>query len=491
MPAAVLFIRWNDILQWVFLLLYAFTIFSTIFAIVMEKRDPIKTVSWVLVILLVPVLGIVWYLVFGQNYRKRKLFSRKGLFDLERIRSLSDDQMIDLDGGKFPASNEVTDKLNIIRLLLKNSKALLTQYNKVDILNDGIATFEAMLGDLEKAEHHIHLDFFKIADDEIGNQVKRILIKKASEGVKVKIIYDDVGSWYITKKYIRLLKEAGAEIFPFMPVRFPYFTSKVNFRNHRKILVIDGRVGFVGGLNIADKYLRGTRRLRFWRDTHLRLEGEAVRSLQTVFMTDWYFVRGEIITNRKKYFPDQRVEEINLVQITASGPDSDWASIMQAFFVAITTAKRSIYITTPYFSPNESILTALITASLGGVDVKLILPFYSDSTVSYWNSISYITELLEAGIRVYLYKRGFIHAKLLMVDGVFSSVGSANMDNRSFDLNFEVNALIYSRKVTARLEKTFEADLAESMEIEAGKWKLRPRKKKIKESLARMFGPLY
>jgi len=484
-------IGWNDILQYLFLMVYAITVLSTVFAIVMEKRDPHKTLAWVLLILLVPILGIVWYLVFGQNYRKRKMFSRKGLIDLARIRALSEDQLLDLSNRTFHKNSALAGSLNIIKLLLKNSKALLTQHNRVDILNDGLATFEAMLSALERAEHHIHLDFFKIADDEIGNQVRRILVRKAREGVKVRIIYDDVGSWHLTRRYIRTLREAGAEILPFMPVRFPYFTSKVNFRNHRKILVIDGKVGFVGGLNIADKYLKGTRRFPFWRDTHLRLEGEAVRSLQTVFITDWYFVSGEIITHRKKYFPDYQVEETNYVQITASGPDSDWANIMQAFFVAITNARKNIYITTPYFSPNESILTALVTAALRGVDVRIILPYYSDSTVSYWNSVSYVTELLEAGIRVFLYKKGFIHAKLLMVDGTFSTVGSANMDMRSFDIDFEVNALIYSRKITARLESTFEEDMKNSVEVNFRSWKERPRRKKIMESLARMLGPLY
>ncbi len=489
--AALLAIGWNDILQYIFLLVYAFTVLSTIFAIVMEKRDPIKTISWVLVILLIPIVGIIWYLVFGQNFRKRKLFSRKGLFDLERIKSLSEDQLVDLSNRKIHGNSPVADKLQIIRLLLNNSKALLTEYNRLDVLNDGISTFEAIIGDLEKAEHHIHVDFFKIADDEIGNQIRKLLIRKASEGVKVRIIYDDVGSWHLSSRYIRSLREAGVDIFPFMPVRFPYFTSKVNFRNHRKILVIDGKVGYLGGMNIADKYLRGNKRFEYWRDTHLRLEGEAVRSLQIVFMTDWYFVSGEIITSRKKYLPAYQADESNLVQVTASGPDSDWASIMQAFFLAISTAKKRIYITTPYFSPNESILTALITAALAGVDVRIILPINSDSTVSYWNSVSYITELLEAGIRVFLYKKGFIHAKLLMVDGVFSTVGSANMDTRSFDMNFEVNALIYSRKFTAQLEKAFEEDVLNSVEVDLKSWRHRPRKKKIKESLARILGPLY
>jgi cardiolipin synthase len=487
-------ITWNDILgniTLIVLVVYGITVISTVSAIVFEKRDPVKTISWVLVILLIPLVGIGWYLFFGQNYRKQKIFSRKGFIDQQRIKNICRTQIMLLDEGYYLDNVAIRDKLNVIRLLINNSKSILTEYNHIDILNNGKETFDAFLEDLEKAMDHIHLEFYRIEDDEIGNRIREILVRKARAGCKVRMIFDDVGSWHLTRKYIRSLKEAGIQVFPFMEVRFPFFTRKVNFRNHRKILVIDGRVGFVGGLNIADKYLYGTRRFKFWRDTHLRLEGEAVRALQAVFMIDWFFVSGEFISDKKRYLPEFRVPERKLVQITACGPDSNWSSIMQSFFMAITTAREKIYISTPYFAPNESILTALITAALGGIDVRIILPQNSDSTMAYWLSISYISELLEAGIKVYLYRNGFMHAKLLMVDGILSSVGSANIDNRSFDLNFEVNALIYSEEITRALEEIYMDDLGRSVEVTLKGWKKRSKTKRIKESLARVLGPLY
>ena len=487
-------ITWKDVLgnlPLIIFIVYAITIISTLSAIILEKRDPVKTISWILVILMIPIIGIIWYIVFGQNYRKQKIFTKKGFIDQQRIKNICKTQMMLLDDENYLQDQAIYDKLNIIRLLINNSKSILTEYNHIEILNNGNATFRSFAEELEKATDHIHLEFYRIEDDEIGNRIREILIRKARAGCKVRIIYDDVGSWHLTRRYISSLQDAGVSIFPFMAVRFPYLTSKANFRNHRKILVIDGKLGFVGGLNIADKYLSGTRRFKFWRDTHLKIEGEAVGALQAVFLIDWFFVSREYVSDKKRYLPEYKVPKRTLVQITASGPDSDWSSIMQAFFMAITTARKKIYISTPYFSPNESIMTALITAALGGIDVRIILPQNSDSTMAYWLSVSYISDLLEAGIRVYLYKKGFTHAKLLLVDGIFSTVGSANMDNRSFDLNFEVNAMIYNEEVTRALEQIYYEDLSHSTEITARDWKKRPKRSRIKESFARVLGPLY
>lgn len=475
----------------VLLLLYTGTIIFTVFFVILENRDPVRTISWALFILLIPVFGIVSYIVFGQSFRKQKIFSRKGLNDLVRISSMSETQISDLQKQKFLENEKIRRVKNIITLLLKNSKSLLTENNRVEVLNNGTETFRSILEELENAVDHIHMEFYRWESDNIGNEIRTVLIRKAREGVKIRIIYDDVGSWKIGSKYIASLEAEGIEVFAFMPVRFPYFTSKVNFRNHRKIIVIDGKIGFVGGINIADKYIHGNPKVGAWRDTHLRLEGEAVHSLQIIFNVDWYFVSDEILLNPPRYFPVHIVDEKTLIQITSSGPDSDWSSIMQAFFAAITTAQRTIYLTTPYFSPNESLLTALKTVALSGLDVRLILPGKSDSTIAYWNSFSYVSELLEAGIKVYLYEVGFNHAKLLMVDGIFSSVGTANIDYRSFDLNFEANALIYDEVITKKLEVSFFEDLEHSRQIYLADWKDRPKKQKLYESLARILGPLY
>ena len=472
-------------------ILWVFTALFTIVLIIRENRDPVKTVSWVLVVLLIPGLGFVFYILFGQYYRKQKIFSRKELKDLERIKILSQKQINDLDTLMQDQSKKVRSKTNIMRLLLNNSKALLTEYNAVEILVGGEKTFNSIIAALESATDHIHMEFYKWESDRIGERFRDVLIKKAKEGVTIRLIYDDVGSWKIGSNYIKSLKKAGIEVFAFMPVQFPYFTSKANFRNHRKIVVVDGKIGFVGGINIADKYLYGTKKLGMWRDTHLKIEGEAVQSLQTIFSVDWYFISKVIIGSHSRFFPQLRIKDQNLIQITACGPDSDWASIMQSYFVAISSAKKSVYISTPYFSPNESVRTALHALALSGVEVKIILPSKSDSTVSYWNSFSYIGRMLEAGIQVYLYQKGFNHSKVLMVDGVFSSVGTANFDNRSFDLNFEVNALIYNEKITEKLMLLFEEDLKDCQQVLDTQWRKRPLSHKFKESLARILGPLY
>lgn len=476
-------------IAYIFNIVYVITIIFTIIFVILENRNPTKTISWVMVLILLPVVGIIFYLYFGQNYRKSKIFSRKGIFDYQKIESLSKIQIKKLPNNKFLENKKIKDKLNIITLLLNNSKALLSEKNKVKILKNGKQTFGSILYELENAKHHIHIEYYIIANDKIGNQIKEILKRKAKQGVEVRLIYDDVGSWSLKKRYIRSLQKAGIEVNCFMPVRFPFLTSKINFRNHRKIIVVDGKIGFVGGLNIADYYITGTKKLGPWRDTHLRLEGESVLSLQIVFLIDWYFITKKLIDG-EKYFPENKVVDEHLVQITASGPDSDWASIMQAYFVAITTAKNYIYISTPYFIPNESILTALRTTALSGVDVKIILPCKSDSVMVYWSSMSFIQNLLEAGIKVYFYQAGFPHSKLLMVDDVFSSVGTANLDYRSFDHNFEVNALIYDESVAVELKQNFIEDLNNSKQIFLNEWKKRPIVNKFKASIARLFSPL-
>lgn len=475
----------------ILLAVYLITVLSTAIMVVHEKRDPAKTSTWVLLLIMLPIVGLIFYIFFGQNRRKEKIFNRKGLRDLEQIESLSRSQVIKLRNQRYSISEKITSNLNIITLLLNNSKALLTEYNEVRIFQNGKEAFDSMIDALNEARESIHIQFYIISDDKIGNRIREILIEKALAGVSVRLLYDDVGSWSLPKRYIRSLQRAGVEVFPFMEVKFPMLTSKVNYRNHRKIIVVDGKVGFVGGMNIADRYIEGSKRLGKWRDTQLRIEGEAVQSLQVIFLVDWYFVSGQVITDRKKYFPGHRVESYHPIQITASGPDSDWSSIMQAFFLAITRATHHIYISTPYFIPNESILTALKTAALSGIDVRIILPGRSDSTVVYWSSLSFVSELLEAGIKVYLYMEGFNHSKILMIDGSFASVGSANMDIRSFEDNFEIAAIIYDQQITEELEKSFLRDVRRSKRITVEEWEKRPLKNSYKEAIARLFSPLF
>jgi cardiolipin synthase len=471
--------------------IYLISVFAVCLMIVFENRNPLKTLSWLLVILFIPVIGIIVYFFFGRNYRKQKIYTRKSLTDSARLADHADHQVMLLSSVLAGETDAVRSKEHLIHLMLKNNRSLLTLDNRIDLLVNGRQTFPAMLDAIASANHFIHLEFYRIEPDTLGMEFSELMKRKAREGVQVRVIYDDVGSWSIRKPYIKMMREAGVQIFPFMPVRFPSFSSKINFRNHRKILVVDGKVGFVGGLNIADKYLHGLPHLGPWIDTHLRVEGEAVAALDRVFLSDWDFVSGEELP------PDGSLRHVEhtgnrcLVQVASSGPDTDWATIMQVYFSAIATAKSSIYLTSPYFSPDESLLTALKTAALSGVDVRMIFPESTDSIIANWNTRSYITELLEAGVRIFLYRKGFIHSKYLLVDNIFSSVGSPNVDVRSFDLDFEVTALIYDPDFALRLGVLFSEDLKNCIEVTLAEWEKRSRRERYKESLARIFGPLY
>jgi cardiolipin synthase len=479
----------DNTLNKTFEVFYIITLIFTVILVIQQKGDPLKTISWILVIFLLPIIGIVLYFIFGKNFRKEKIFSRKGLTDLEHIKVLSQNQFINLSKENSFKNEKLQSKVNIMRLLLNSSKSLLTYHNKVTILQNGKETFKSLIKSVEDAQHHIHLEYYIIEDDHIGNLFRNLLIKKSKQGIKIRFIYDDVGCWSLPKHFIDSMTDAGIDIYPFLPVRFPSLTNKINNRNHRKIVVVDGTLAFMGGLNIADRYLQENEEIGIWRDTHLKLEGESVGSLQTIFLADWFFVSDEIIHDNE-FYPVSVVNDYHLVQITASGPDSDWASIMQAYFAAIASAKSFIYISTPYFLPNESILTALKTGSLSGLDVRIILPFKSDSKIVFYSSRSYVSELLEAGIKVFFYKKGFPHSKLLIVDGVLSSVGTANMDIRSFDQNFEVSALIYDENITSELLERYLNDLKNSVEITLDEWDKRPHREQIAESVARIFSPL-
>lgn len=481
-------IEWSEFWR-IFSLVFLLTAIPVAIMIVWEKRSPFKTVAWILVLILLPIFGVIFYLVFGQEYRKRKLFSRSGIKSLGKIRRLSTIQLREFEQTHLKLSGKIMGKENIIRLLLNNSSALLTTGNNLKILNDGKQTFDAILEAIQNARHHIHLEYYIFSDDKIGNRFKDLLIAKSRQGVEVRIIIDDVGSWGLGNKNIAELRANGVEIYPFMEVRFPRLTSQVNFRNHRKIVIVDGKIGFTGGINIADRYIEGIKKIGPWRDVHLQLEGDAVACLQVVFAADWYFVINENL-NGQKYFPPFTDQPGTAVQVSASGPDSDWESIGQAFFAAIANARKRVYISTPYLMPPPNIVSALKTAALSNVDVRIVIPDKSDAVIPRWCSFSYVEDLMEAGIRIYFYKTGFIHSKYIIVDDVFSSVGTTNLDFRSLETNFEVNAFIYDEAFTSQLAKTFFTDLENSREITMDEWQQRPWHKKLRESLAHIFSPM-
>ncbi|MDL2230776.1 cardiolipin synthase, partial [Alistipes sp. OttesenSCG-928-L06] len=440
-------------------LLYVAFIVVVICLLIHDKRDPGKSWAWIAAIVLLPFVGFILYMVFGRNHRKEKLYSRKEISDLEiQMETLSARQLYELNNPLFQYRKEILKYKEIITLLLNNNKSLLTARNKATVLHNGSETFPAILEALRAAKTFIHVEYYIFEKDRVGREFANILMDKAREGVEVRFIYDDVGSWGLSPKFLHRMKKAGVKVHCFQRVVFPFLTSKINYRNHRKIVVVDGEVGFTGGINIAKRYVTGTK-LGIWRDTHLRIEGEAVATLNAVFAMDWFFVSKEKLADMDKYYPPSGIDIETPLQIASSGPDSDWASIMQAFFAAMTKAKDHIYISTPYFLPNQAIMTAVEVAAMSGVDVRILLPEKSDSKIVHWATKSYITELLDAKVKVYFYKKGFNHSKLIMIDSVFSSLGTANMDNRSFDVNFEVTAILYDEKVTRELEEHFLEDL--------------------------------
>ena len=473
----------------IFLILYALVVVATVVLIIHELRDPVKALSWIMVITLVPVAGLIFYVVFGRNYRKGKIFDRKDMENLKALEKVCRDQLRDLGAPDAELMKPVEANKNIITLLLNNNNALLTTRNKVKILNDGKTKFDEMFEAITAARSSIHIEYYIFENDGIGNRMLDLLEEKVNEGVEVRLIYDDVGSWGFKRRHARRLRRRGIQVGCFLPVAFPWLTSKINNRNHRKIVVVDGKVGFTGGINVADRYINGTD-FGPWRDTHLKIEGDAVNMLQSVFVTDWYFVSGHELLADEKYFSKSRIRTCSPMQIASSGPDSDWASIMQAFFAAINKASKSIYISTPYFLPNQAILTALKVAALSGIDVRIVLPNRSDSKIVAWASRSYIGELLDAGIKVYFFCGGFNHSKVLIVDDTFCSVGSANMDMRSFEDNFEVSAIIYDPNIARKLTDAFMRDIDNSVQVTAESWQNRSNLIAVCESLARLLSPL-
>jgi cardiolipin synthase A/B len=467
---------------------YYAIVLLAIFKMLLENKNPLKTHSYLLVMVLIPVVGLLIYVLFGQDYRRHKMFSRKAALDQVRINAYVEEQLKLASLEELVIDNSINEKSNIIKLLLSNNRSFLTKNNKVSLLINGENKFAELIKCLKAAKNHIHIEYYIFDNDLIGNEIANILTERAKAGVKVRFVYDDVGSSHLSRSFKPRFDDAGVECYPFMPVYIPKL-SRANYRDHRKIVVIDGTTGFVGGINVADRYINKNDKIT-WRDTHLKLEGDAVYSLQIVFMLNWYFVSKSSLEFSLQYFPDMEINGNQCVQLAASGPDSDWASIMQAFFTAISTARKQVLLTTPYFIPNEPILEAIKTAALGGVDVQIIFPYGGDNAIVQAASMSYMKEVLEAGVRVHLYTDGFIHSKTMVVDGIVSSVGTANMDFRSFDQNFEVNALIYDKTIAQELIEQFFEDKDHCVPLQLSRWQQRPIRRRLAESASRLLAPL-
>lgn len=470
-------------------LVYLAILVRTFRMILLEKGSPSRTLAWFSFLLLVPVFSIILYFIFGRSIRNKNMFLAKRNENEALFRAFDQFESTQYTEGKKnqPIYRKRFKKL--IQLVKKNHQTVLTNGNVTELFHDGQSFFKRMFDDLNAAQQYIEIEFYIIEEGRLANELIDILSRKVKEGVEVKIIYDGIGSRDMSSEALNRIRENGIRIFGFLPPGRIYSWRQLNFRNHRKIIVIDGKVGYTGGFNIADKYRDGDPVLGFWRDTHVRISGPAVIGLHLVFGLDWHFVSGELVEISTPPVVSQTQNGVP-VQIIASGPDSDIANIQQEYFSIINLAKKYVYIATPYFIPDQSIMNALKTAALSDIDVRLLVPNDSDSKLLKWSIRSFIEELLEVGVKVYFYQKGFMHGKVIIADDMVSSIGSANVDERSFSQNFEINAIIYGAKVCHELKTQFVLDMEKSQEIVLGEFKNRRRKERVMESVARLFSPL-
>lgn len=444
-------------IHWIVLVAYYVVAIIAMITVLMEHRQPAKTIAWVLILSFMPLVGIILFFFFGQRIRKDRYIWQKSLDQLTK-RSMI--EFVEQKNLELPEQHK-----ELIQLFVNQNWALPFKNNETDIYTSGYEFFPALLHEISKAKDHIHITSYIIEDDPLGRLIRDALIEKAHQGVEIRFLYDDVGSWKMKENFFELMREEGIEVHPFMPVRFPAFTSKVNYRNHRKIIVIDGKIGFVGGMNLALRYVKGEKGEK-WRDTHVKITGAAVYGLQRAFLVDWFYADRTLITNRK-YYPDTAIKaNNNLIQIVTSSPTNVWAELEQGYIKVLLSAKRYVYMETPYFLPTEPILFALRTAALSGVDVRLMVPFKMDSKLVQLASQSYLNQIIASGVKVLCYKNGFNHSKLLVSDDNVATIGSANIDFRSFENNFEANAFFYDKTMAERVKNIFFTDESQCIPLQ-------------------------
>ncbi|PVX50013.1 cardiolipin synthase [Balneicella halophila] len=480
-------------MNWDLLLKLAYYLFliGISIRVIYDTKSSVKASAYILLIFILPILGVLIYLSFGLNYRKSGIYDKKLLLDDKQADRISEIIQFYLKKSKGAFKSRYNNFYGLSQMLFSDNKCLPTRNNKVKLLENGEQKFVYLLDALKNAKHHIHMEYYIYENDEIGNEIAKILMQKAKEGVEVRFIYDDFGSNRIRKNLVKKMRKNGVEAFAFYKVIFIYLANRLNYRNHRKIVIIDGEKAFVGGINVSDKYINKQITKNYWRDTHLMIEGEAVWELQRIFLADWNFCANQEVKPRAEFFKEHtRLEAGQWVQVVSSGPDSKNPSILYSFLQAIAVAKKEVYITTPYLIPSEDFIQALHMAALRGVDVRILVPEKSDSIFVNSVSKSYFRDLLSKGIKIYLYQKGFVHAKTMVCDEQLAVVGTANIDNRSFDLNFEVNALVYDEDFATELKTLFFKDLSDAKELELAEWSKRRKSIQILEKAIRVFSPL-
>lgn len=480
MDLIYLFLTTSEWLYTIIIAAYLATVLSIIAVVISENRNPVKSLAWVTAMLFLPVVGMVLYAFFGRNLKNKHLISRK-----EKIKLRNRESFKVIDESALNLSEASKQQIRLARSL---SGAIYFPGNKIDILTDGREKFDVLKRDILAAQKYIHMQYYIFEDDKIGNEIKQLLIAKAKEGVKVRVIYDHVGSFPVKKTFFREMIDNGVEVQPFLRVTFPQFATRINWRNHRKITVIDGEIGYIGGMNIADRYIDGVK-FGVWRDTHLRIVGPSVGGMQYSFAVDWNFTAESLLEETTRRYDVDDNDDAGIHLLT-SGPDRQWSNIALMFLKAISNARKRVYIQTPYFLPTESLLKALQAAALSKVDVRVMIPRRCDSVMLRRASYSYVSECLKAGIKIYLYDKGMLHAKTVIVDDEFSSTGSTNFDFRSFEHNFECNAFIYSKKFNSDMVRIFMDDLRDCTRINPTAWRHRPPIERYKESLVRLLSPI-
>ena len=459
-----------------------------IYILIKDGQSPVRIWTWILIILVFPILGVVLYVFFGMNLRKQKMFDLKKEIDYDQFEKFIDRYSEEAEQKILIRDDVTTRYIHLIRLLTRVNSSLLTFNNKVTILNDGPETFEAIFGACEKAEKYIHLQYYIFIDGELADRFAGLFERKIKQGVEVRLIYDALGSWDLSNKMISRFREIGVKLFPFMPVRFGRL-ARLNYRNHRKILIVDGIIGFTGGINVDDKYIKGDEVMGHWTDTHLMIHGMSVNFLHFVFLSDWLFVTRENLIKPAMFNMLDPIGETP-VQIVSSGPDTDYPNILQQYLYILYQAKEYVYIVNPYLIPDSRLSMAIKTVALSGIDIRIIVPRNSESSMIHWTVQSFFGRFLNAGVKIYLFQEGFIHSKVIISDDSVCSIGTANLDIRSFEQNFEVNALIYDKEATMTMNKQFALFQNNSKQLTLEEHTARPNIDRVKEKLARLSSPL-
>ena len=476
--------------SWIFKNILWLNIIFAILLVFFERRNPTSTWLWIMVLTFLPGVGFVLYLFIGQDLSNKKMFSIKEEEDRHfRDIVLDQENKIQKDEYKFSDPNFIEYE-SIIKMHLISSESLFSQDNKVEIYFDGEEKFSQLIESISNAKKYIYLEYYIFKSDKIGTKIINLITQKAKERVEVKVLFDGMGSRKFSKSYIKKLKDAGGEVAIFFPPFVPLLSLRINYRNHRKICIIDGEEAFIGGFNIGDEYLGLSKKFGYWRDTHIKIRGGAIEGLEWRFFLDWRFATKKQTSKCKFNELPEKPEGNTGIQIVSSGPDSKWPSIKDGYLKMISNAKEKLYIETPYFIPDDSIFEALKLAGLSGLDVRVMIPCKPDHPFVYWASMSYIGELLQAGVRFYTYEKGFLHSKVILMDDFVSSIGTANLDIRSFKLNFEVNAFIYDETINLKLTEKFIEDLDHCKEITTENYLNRSRIVKMKESISRLLSPI-